>query len=102
MTALLTLEWGMNIPVLTEIQSKLSNLKDKIKLTDTSVVHEYQYNAGTISSDVIEYIESWINSTNCVPEPTWRNFFKILKDTSPELDQLTYQIKEIFHGRLQN
>ena len=46
-------------------------------------------------------VESWINSTDCIPEPTWRNFFKILKDTSPELGQHTYQIKEIFHGRLQ-
>ena len=48
----------------------------------------------------LDFIESWINSTDhdSVPEPTWRNFFRVLKDTSPELGELVYQIKEIFHG----
>ena len=113
MKALVTLEWGMNVPVLTKLQSKLCDLKDKIKLhvTDTydkpfttisepiSRRHQY-YNAGTISIDVIEFLGCWIDSTDCVLEPTWRNFFGILKDTSLELGQLAYQIKKLFHGIL--
>ena len=42
-----------------------------------------------------KYIKVWINS---VPEPTWRNFFRVFKGISPDLDELIYQIKEIFHG----
>ena len=57
---------------------------------------------GAISCEAIDFIESWINSTDSVPEPTWRNFFRVLKDTSPELGELVYQIKEIFHGEKQS
>ena len=49
---------------------------------------------------VFKHIDKWINSTDCDPQPTWKNFFRILKDTSSELDQLAYQIKEIFNGKL--
>ena len=54
-------------------------------------LHFNQYKA-------IKYLESWINSTDSVPQPTWRNFFRVLQDLSPELGKLVYQIKEIFHG----
>ena len=56
-----------------------------------------------MSDDIsLRYIKSWINSTDSVPEPTWRNFFRVLKEISPELDELVYQIKEIFHGEKQS
>ena len=36
-----------------------------------------QYDSIPNLSDVIKF---WINSTEYDPEPTWRNFFGILKD----------------------
>ena len=101
---LVTLEWGMKIPVLTKIQSTLDHPEERMTGT-TGLIYKYWYgvkqNSGTIS-DVIWCIKKWISSTStdCVPEPTWSNFFKILKDTSPELGQLAYQIKEVFQGKL--
>ena len=96
MKALVTLEWGVDIPVLKSLQSKLSDLQHKINLTPTQ---QRSYSGGySDSSAVIRYIGNWINSSGHVIDPTWRNFFKILRETSPELGQLAYQIKEIFHG----
>ena len=116
MKALVTLECRMNIPVLSNLQLKFSDLRDQIKLpaADTSAKpfsyrklareqkhrERNQYNASTVSPAVIQYIDRWINCSDCVLEPTWRNFFRVLRDTSPELGQLSYQIKELFHGRL--
>ena len=100
----------MNIPVLTMLQSKLSDLKERLKLTD--VLFDYYsirlprkprkpgYTTTFGLLDVIEYINRWINSTDCVVQPTWKNFFRILNDTSPKLGELAYQIKELFHGKL--
>ena len=99
----------MKIPVLTKIQSMLDNpLYRMTNTTGFTCVYEYwrgvernHRNSGTIS-DVIKCIIWWISSTSTdsVPEPTWSNFFKILEDTSPELGQLAYQIKEVFQGKL--
>ena len=99
------LEWGLKIPVLTKIQSALGDPPKR--MTDTTgFIYKYWYDdvsrySGTIS-DVLRTIKKWISSTSTdsVPEPTWNNFFKILKDTSPELGQLAYQIKEVFQGKL--
>ena len=106
----------MNIPVLTKLQSNLNEIKKQIKLTDTSSKpfrkirkphwldghcgDEFRklYTTGSTSSEVIELIERWIKN---VPEPTWRNFFKILECSSSELGQLAYQIKDLFHGEKQ-
>ena len=101
----------MNIPVLTKLQSNLNEIKKQIKLTSTSTKpfreirkphwlnykDEFSqlYKIGNASSEVIEFIEQWINSG---PEPTWRNFFKVLEYSSSELVQLAYQIKDLFHG----
>ena len=94
----------MNIPVLTELQSNLGDLKERIKLTDACTEphrkrHCYTDEATSLSI-VIEYIDRWINSTGCIVQPMWRNFFRLLEDTSPELGELAYQIKELFHGKL--
>ena len=98
---------------MTELESNLSDFKKQIKLTDIGTNAKplrkirtpnqlYDddklkklYNTGSTSSEVIEYTERWIHD---VPEPTWRNFFKILKYASSELSQLAYQIKDLFHG----
>lgn len=106
----------MNIPVLTKLQSNLNKIKKQMKLTDTSTKpfreirkphwlddrcgDEFRklYMTGSTSLEVIELIERWISS---VPEPTWRNFFKILECSSSELSQLAYQIKDLFHGEKQ-
>ena len=105
MRALVTMESvaGMNIPVLTKIQSKLSDVKERVKLTNACTKPRKFTTSTALSdkraytlSDVVKYIERWINSTGCVPEPTWRSFFRILKDISPELGKLACQIKEIF------
>ena len=105
----------MNIPVLTKLQSNLNEIKKQVKLKDTSSKpfreirkshwlddhcgDEFRklYTTG-ISSEVIELIERWIKN---VPEPTWRNFLKILECSSSELGQLAYQIKDLFHGEKQ-
>ena len=107
----------MNVPVLTKLQSNLNEVKKQIKLTNTSTKpfreistpqwldYKYDdddtdefsqlYKVGNASLELIEFIEQWINSG---PEPTWRNFFKVLEYSSSELIQLAYQIKDLFHG----
>ena len=107
MRALINLEWGMNIPVLTKLKPYLDILNRILTLKVASVhfckVPEYQKKCiiGTI-----EYLKDWVNrkcyrSTTMIP-PTWRNFIKILKDISPELNQLVYQIKDLFKGKHHN
>jgi hypothetical protein len=111
MKALVTLEWGMNVPILTKLQSNLSDFKKQLKSTGTSTKpirstrkphwldygdkFSKLYNTGSTSSEVIEFLEQWMKS---VKEPTWRNFFKILQYSSSELGLLAYQIKDIFCG----
>ena len=98
----------MNVPVLTKLQSKLSDLKKRLKLPDvcaeprrkTAKLTNYTDEATTLS-EVIDCIDRWINSMGSV-QPSWRNFFRILKDISPKLDILAYQIKELFHGKINN
>ena len=48
MKALVTLEWGMNIPVLTKLGANLSDLQDKIKLPgpDTCAKPRYRQSRG--------------------------------------------------------
>ena len=103
MKALVTLEWGMNIPVLTELKSRLCDFKDRIEPPNTCAKHScykhmFDWYTTFELSFVIKYIKWWMNSASNV-QPTWRNFFGILKDISPELGQLAYQIKEIFNGK---
>ena len=109
MRALINLEWVMNIPVLTKLSSNLDIL-DKtltVKLNDSCDVSEkgYLYLRNNIVG-TIEYLEDWVDgrtyrsrSTIMIP-PTWRNFIMILKDISPELNRVAYQIKHLFKGKL--
>lgn len=103
--ALINLEWGMNIPVLTKLTPNLEifNKMLTIKVDDplyAPIVPKYSHITGTI-----EYLREWMNTksfcrSKCtmIP-PTWRNFIKILKDISPELSQVAYQIKDLFKGK---
>ncbi len=102
----------MNMPVLTKLQSNLSDFKKQLKPTDT-ITKPFRpirkshwldygdkfsklYKTGSTSSEVIEFLEQWMNS---VKEPTWKNFFKILEYSSSELGLLAYQIKDLFCGK---
>lgn len=105
MRALINLEWGMSIPVLTKLTPNLEifNKMLTIKVDDPLYaprVPTYYHITGTI-----EYFKEWMNtksyrSTRCTMiSPTWRNFIKTLKDISPELSQVAYQIKDLFKGK---
>ena len=111
---LVTVEWKNCIPILSKFKQWLSDLKARVKLTDscakpmrmikTSHTRKAsKSNLDTTLLDVIDYIERWISSRDGVDtKPTWRNFFKIMKDISSELDQPIYQMKELFNGMYNN
>ena len=103
--ALLNLECGMNIPVLTKLTPNLEILNKMVLIKvddplDAPIVPDYCHMTGTVG-----YLEDWTNMSSyrsrhtiMIP-PTWRNFIKILKDISPELSQVAYQIKDLFKGK---
>ena len=67
----------MNIPVLTKLQLKLSDLKERVKLTD-ACTKPRKFRSYTASSDeskctlsgVIEYTKRWMDNPDSVPKPT--------------------------------
>ena len=96
----------MSIPVLTKLAPNLEILNKMLTLeVDDSryvpgVPAYYDHITGTI-----KYLREWMNTksyrsrcTTMIP-PTWRNFIKTLKDISPELSQVAYQIKDLFKGK---
>ena len=105
---LVTLEWRNCIPILSKFEQWLSDLKARVKLTDSCakpmrMMKECPYtrksDSDTTLLDVIDYIERWISSKDGVDiKPTWSNFFKIMNDISSELGQSAYQMKELFNG----
>ena len=98
MRAIVKLERGVqNIPVLTRLQPKLSELKQRagFKLLSDQ---EHKTDYGYEPSLTVKYISSWVKAKNCVV-PTWKNFLKILKDISPELYKLSDQIERYIAGK---
>ena len=118
MKVLVTLQWRRNVPILTKIKPWISDLKERVKLLDTSTKPARMITTDEIRSDsrsltlnsntdalleVLDYFERWINSAEVVKlKPTWRNLFKMMKDISPELGELAYQIKALFTGKHNN
>ena len=95
----------MNLPILTKLRSYLSDLKERVKLTDAFAKpvrmgsHPLKSSEDTLL-DIIDYIERWINNKEDIElKPTWKNLFKIMKDISPELGELAYKIKVLFNGK---
>ena len=108
MRALISLEWAMNIPVLTKLSLNLDIFDKTITLDDPCNIqgNELQYYRRNSIIGTIDYLGDWVNresyrsrSTTMIP-PTWRNFIMILKDISPELNQVAYQIKDLFKCKL--
>ena len=98
MRAIVNLERGVqNIPVLTRLQPKLSELKRRagFKLLSDQ---EHKTDYGYEPSLTVKYINSWVKAKNCVV-PTWKNFLQILKDISPELSKLSDQIEHYIAGK---
>jgi hypothetical protein len=96
--AIVKLERGVwNIPVLTSLQPKLSELKKRagFKLLSDQ---EYKTDYGYDPSLTVKYINSWVKAKNCVT-PTWKNFLKILKDISPNLSKLSDEIEFYIAGK---
>ena len=89
----------MNLLILTTFKPWIGNLEERVKLPSTLDRFMFRFRSYTSDSDVIDYFERWINSKEVVElKPTWRNLFKIMKDISPELGELAYQIKVLFNG----
>lgn len=105
MKALLNLECGMNIPVLTKLTPNLEILNKMITIKVDDPLYAPRVPAYRHITGTIEYLKDWMNTNSysyrhrtMIP-PTWRNFIKILKDISPELSQVAYQIKDLFKGK---
>ena len=105
MKALLNLEYGMNIPVLTKLTPNLEILNKLLLIKVDNPIYAPRVSKHHLMSVTIEYLGEWVNTksycrSRCtmIP-PTWRNFTKVLKDISPELSQVAYQIKDLFKGR---
>ena len=98
MRAIIKLERGIqDIPVLTKLQPKLSELKKRAGfklLSDQEHKKDYGYEP----SLTVKYLNSWIKAKNCAA-PTWKNFLKILKDISPDLSKLSDQIELYITGK---
>lgn len=92
--AIIKLERVVNIPLLTELQPKLSELKKKAKFRylDKQQLGSYYRFEPSLTA---KYINSWVQdklSTECTcVQPTWENFFTLLKKISSELGKLADQ-----------
>ena len=103
--AVVKLELGANIPVLTKLEPKLNELSQRAKfipldeevLRDCSNVNKC-CDKNEFSKTVM-YINSWVECwhvSSGVILPSWKNFYAILKEISPELGNLADQIESYF------
>ena len=87
--AIKKLERAANIPVLTELESKL----DKIRSYGGFEIVNH-----SDSSLVVQYLNSWLSAymykenKECITEPTWTNLLEALKQV--KLDKLEKQIAD--------
>ena len=85
--AIKKLERVANIPVLTELESKLEKIRS---YGGFDVVHHSD------SSLVVQYLHSWLSAykenKECINEPTWTNLLDALKQV--KLDKLKKRIED--------
>ena len=105
--AIIKLELLTNIPVMTMLQPKLSELSKRAKFLplddDDDDDDEYRQYGIEISSMTVKYIHSWVKHWHTHSwlkqwhRPSWNNFYMILREISPELGELADQIGTYFY-----
>ena len=102
LSAVLKLELYAEIPVLTQLytKQKLGPLKEKAGFSETSVPLPFGRLYGDIIQPPAKCIQSWMDNTNSMRklQPTWENFFDILRDHEVNLEETAEKI----HHYLQN
>ena len=83
----------MNIPVVTKLQPKLSELRRRANFNLT-----HQGVCEGVYSTLVQYITSWLNCKRAI-QPTWENFITILKQILPDECLVTDQIEKNFISR---
>ena len=97
--AIMKLELLTNIPVMTKLQSKLSELSKRAKFLPLDDIEYRQYGI-EISAMTVKYIHSWVKQWHRMSDslrPSWNNFYMILREISPELGELADQIETYFY-----
>ena len=101
LSAVLKLELYAEIPVLTQLytKQKLGPLKERAGFFETSERLPFDRLYGNIHPPA-KCIQSWVDNTNSMRklQPTWVNFFDILRDREVNLKEIAEQI----HHYLQN
>ena len=90
---IIRLQSGKNIPVVTKLQPKLSELRKKAKFNLT-----HQNVCEGVYSTLVQYINSWLNCKTAI-QPTWENFISILKQILPDKGLVADQIEKNFISR---
>ena len=106
---IIKLELLTNIPVMTKLQSKLSELSKRAKFLPLDNDDEYRQYGIEISAMTVKYIHSWVKHWHTHSwlkgwhrrsdsvRPSWNNFYMILREISPELGELADQIETYFY-----
>ena len=103
--AIIKLEMAVNIPVLTKLEPQLNELSLKSVYSPFDA-HAYydeldlgDLRCGREFSKTVRYIHSWVKQWNMTSDsvlPSWKNFYAILREMSPELAEVADQIEVYF------
>lgn len=95
--AIVKLELGANIPVMTKLQSNLNELSSRALFLPQD--HD-EYRKHGIESMTVKYIDSWLQQwqwkSDCV-KPSWKNLLMILREISPDLSDVADQVEGYFN-----
>ena len=97
--AIIKLELLTNIPVMTKLQPKLSELRKMAMFSLLDDDKEYSRKYGVESPMTVKYIYSWVKCWHMQSDslwPSWNNFYMILREISPELGEVANQIEAYF------
>ena len=95
--AIVKLELGANIPVLTKLQPKLNELSSRA-LFLVQDLDEFRKHG--IDSITVKYIHSWLQQwqrkSDCL-KPSWKTLFMIMREISPDLGDVADQAEGYFN-----
>ena len=109
--AIIKLELLTNIPVMTKLQPKLSELSKRARFLPLDDDDEYRQYGIELFAMTVQYIHSWVKPWHTDSHswlkrwhrrsnslwPSWNNFYMILRGISPELGELADQIETYFY-----
>lgn len=101
MWPLIKFEVAIDVPVLTELEPKLSELSQRARFIPLDGMEGY---VGGIKYEekffkIADYISSWSTCWRLGSEvvlPSWKNFLTVLREISPELRKIADQIQCYF------